>query len=99
MDVKAFGIKQVLSVYRAKIEEIKQAGLYKLKCPFHHDPANHCMIHSYRSLELIENLIDEGMIKRGHDRLTFVQGCFWCCGVYTADELRNHNHILSLQDE
>ena len=29
-------------------------------------------------------------LRRAYRKLGFIQGCLWCCGLYTRDELDNH---------
>ncbi len=83
-------IKEVLSVYRKKFEELNTP---KKKYSHNFIPLNpnDFLSHCHAMLEEIEIFLKEDRREKVFRWLGFIQGCLWRGSVYTVEELKNHN--------
>ncbi len=92
-------VLEVLKIYRAELE---RRGITKLENPsdrFDADvliPDDHAyfsikLTHCYEMLNSIEEFARADRMEKAFRWLGFIQGCFWSCGVYTIQEMKNHN--------
>lgn len=83
-------ILQVISIYRKKFEEMKIA-----KADFPHEEYLDSPLsgfeHCHAMLEKMEKFLTEGRVDKVYRWLGFLQGYLWSQGIYTLDELTNHN--------
>lgn len=82
-------VLEVVAYYRRCLE---QFDIAKEKFEYYGSPnseeiAKHC----HAMLDDIEQFVREGRTEKAHRHLGFVQGCLWAIGVYTIEELKNHN--------
>ncbi len=47
--------------------------------------------HSMWMMDRIVEFIDENDIEKVYSWFGFVQGCLWCCGIFTVNDMRAHN--------
>lgn len=47
--------------------------------------------HCCAMLPKMEVFIDQGRVEKAMRWLCFVQGCLFCCGIFSLDDLKNHN--------
>lgn len=83
-------IREVLVIYRKKFEEM---GIFEKRVPHNLLPRtdNDFLSHCYGMLDEMEALIQEGRMEKVFRWLGFIQGCLWRAGIYTVEELKNHN--------
>lgn len=88
-------VKEVLAIYRKKMEEMdiskKKLAKKKFSSRLSSKSDNDCLMHCHVMLDEMEYFIEEGRIEKVFRWLGFIQGCFWKCGVYTLDQMQNHN--------
>ena len=51
--------------------------------------------HCYGMLEKMEKFILEGKMEKTFRWLGFIQGCLWSLGIYSLEDLKNHNRTRS----
>lgn len=49
------------------------------------------LAHCHTMLIQMERLLEQGKIEKAFRWLGFVQGCLWCTGLYTIDDMREDN--------
>jgi len=83
-------VKEVLTIYRKKFEEI---GLPKKRFPHNSLPKSDkdFLAHCHGMLDEMEIFIQEKRMEKVFRWLGFIQGCLWRVGIYTVEELKNHN--------
>lgn len=83
-------ISEVLGIYRIKFEEM---GVVATPYPHHLAPTSKDEVLTYccSMLPGIETYLQEDKIGKAFRHLGFIQGCLWTCGIYTVEELKNHN--------
>lgn len=72
-------ILQVIQLYKNKLTEL--------------DPLDYCdyLGHLITMLPRMEEFVKEGRREKAFRWLGFVQGVLWTEGVYTIEEMKNHN--------
>lgn len=100
-------VREVLIIYRKKFDELgipkreypkdrtpnRAAASINFKNPYYHHLA-----HCHSTLDQVEILIDENSLDRAFPLLTFIQGILWTAGIYTAEEIENHNRVYGPRD-
>jgi hypothetical protein len=83
-------VREVIAVYRRKFEEM---GVPKRKAPHDSFPATDAeyLAHCHAMLDEMEEFLDQGRIEKVFRWLGFNQGCLWRCGIYTIEEMKEHN--------
>lgn len=89
-------IREVMAIYRKKFEEWK---IPKEQFPegekFLHDilppPEFRAFAHCHAMLDEMEVFLQEGRREKVFRWLGWIQGCLWRSGVYTLEDLKNHN--------
>ena len=83
-------VREVLAVYRKKFEEL---NISKRQFPHNELPKsdNDFLAHCHRMLDEMEVFIRDGRMEKVFRWLGFIQGCLWKIGVYTIEEMKNHN--------
>lgn len=83
-------VKEVLSIYRKRLEEM---GVPKKQFPHGSLPESNddFLAHCHGMLDEMEDFIRQGRMEKVFRWLGFIQGCLWRCGLYTVEELKNHN--------
>ncbi len=82
-------IREVVRIYRQMFGD---TGVRQHKfSPHHTPPYGFALQHCHAMLNEIDQFVLEGRIEKAFRWLGFVQGCLWTCGVYSLDELKNHN--------
>lgn len=83
-------VREVIAIYRRKFEEM---DIPKREFPRDSLPTSNddYLAHCYSMLDKMEVFLEEGRIEKVFRWLGFIQGCLWRSGVYTVDELRDHN--------
>jgi hypothetical protein len=83
-------IREVLNIYGKKFEEL---GVPKKQ--FSHDSFpvsdDDYFAHCHEMLNEIELFIQKDRTDKAFRWIGFIQGCLWRCGIYTIEELKNHN--------
>lgn len=74
---------EVCGRYAYRLMELE----YELKGGFLSDKVHHCRWMVSR----IPGLLEEGRIDKANRWLGFVQGYLWTTGVYSIEEMREHN--------
>jgi len=49
------------------------------------------VLHCYAMLDKMEGFISEGRMEKTFRWLGFIQGCLWSLGIYSLEDLKNHN--------
>lgn len=83
-------IRIVIDSYTSKLSEM---GFKPIEAP--DDSSNnssrvdveHCMW----MMEKIKVFLENGDLDRAYRWFGFVQGCLWCCGVFTISEMKSYN--------
>ncbi len=93
-------VREVLAIYRKKFEDMRipnypfphhkipnrgQAGI-DFNNQFHYHLA-----HCHHMLYEMETFIQEGRMDKVFRWLGFIQGVLWAAGIYTVEEMANHN--------
>lgn len=83
-------VREVLATYRKKFEEL---NVSKRKFPHNELPKsdNDFLAHCHGMLDEMKTFIEEGRMEKVFRWLGFIQGCLWIIGVYTVEEIKNHN--------
>ncbi|TSC89141.1 MAG: Uncharacterized protein G01um10143_522 [Parcubacteria group bacterium Gr01-1014_3] len=83
-------VREVMAIYRKRFEE---AGIEKKKLldASHNSYSLNSLQHCYAMLDEIDVFIQEARMDKVFRWLGFIQGCLWSHGVYTLDDLKNHN--------
>jgi len=83
-------IREVIAIYRKKFEEM---GIPKRRFPHGSLPKsdNDFLAHCHGILDEMEKFIQENRMEKVFRWLGFIQGCLWRAGIYTVEELKNHN--------
>ena len=86
-------LKETLGVYRNYFEE-QQTG--KKKIPADKNPQSNieALEYMHAMLDEMEEFLKEGRIEKFHRWLGFLQGNLWRMGIFTLEELKNHNRPL-----
>ena len=83
-------IREVLVIYR---EELNRRGFSG--CEFSHQETLcfefHALQHVFDMIDKIEEFLEEDRIEKAFRWLGFMQGCLWSFGIYTLEDLRDHN--------
>jgi hypothetical protein len=81
---------QVIEIYRRKLEEL---NIPKLDFPHdkHSPKPNHVIEHAHDMLDMMVGFVEEGRLDKANRWLGFVQCALWSTGVYTLNELKDHN--------
>lgn len=83
-------VREVIAIYRKKFEEMeipKKKGPHNSFPGFDEDFLSHC----HGMLDEMEVFIKETRTEKVFRWLGFIQGALWRSGVYTVEELKNHN--------
>lgn len=83
-------IQSVLDLYKIKLNELGIISVqhpHKIPTP----PKNDVLAHCLTMIDQMEDFLKENRIEKVFRWLGFIQGCLWTCGVYTIEELKNHN--------
>ena len=83
-------VREVLALYQRKFEEL---GVPKQQFPHNELPKTDgdFLAHCHGMLDEIEVFIQEERMEKVFRWLGFIQGCLWRIGVYTVEEMKNHN--------
>ena len=83
-------VREVLVIYRTKFEEL---GILLRKLPHNEllKTDNDYLAHCYGMLDEMEVFMQEGRMEKVFRWLGFIQGCLYTTGVYTLEEMQNHN--------
>ena len=83
-------IREIIVIYRKKFEEL---SISQKQFPLNSIPKSDddFLAHCHGMLDEIEVFIQEGRIDKVFRWLGFIQGCFWRVGIYTVEEMKNHN--------
>ena len=93
-------VREVLAIYRKKFEDMHIPNY-----PFpHHKIPNrgqadidfnnqfhYNLAHCHNMLDQMEIFIQEGRMDKVFRWLGFIQGVLWAAGIYTVEEMANHN--------
>lgn len=83
-------VKEVITIYRKKFEKM---GISKQKSHLNSFPTSDkdFLAHCHGMLDEMEAFIQEGRMDKVFRWLGFIQGCLWTSGIYTIEEVKNHN--------
>jgi len=83
-------VKEALAIYGKKFEEL---GIKKARSQRNTIPKsdNDFLAHCYGMFDEMEAFLKEGRMDKVFRWLGFIQGCLWRSGIYTVEELKNHN--------
>lgn len=83
-------IREVVNIYRSYFEA---NGIPKIKVPHNSFPTfnDDCFAHLHAMLDQVECFLQEGRLDKVYWWLGFIQGVLWIMGVYTVEELKDHN--------
>jgi len=83
-------IREVLNIYRTYFEA---NGIPKTEVPHGSFPTfnDDCFAHLHAMLHQMECFLREGRLDKVFRWLGFIQGVLWIMGVYTVEELKEHN--------
>lgn len=87
-------ILSVIAIYRERLE-----GMAVGKIDYPHEAEirpndrrrNYVLGHCHGMLDQMEEFVKEGRIEKAFRWLGFVQAALWTEGVYTLEDLKNHN--------
>ena len=83
-------VREAIAIYKKKFEEL---GVSKQRFTYNELPQsdNDFLAHLHGMLDEMEIFIQEGRMEKVFRWLGFIQGCLWRIGVYTVQEMKNHN--------
>lgn len=83
-------VREVIAVYRRYLES---RGIGRASMPHDMLPETRqdALEHCHGMLDAIAQFVDAGRMDKAFRWLGFIQGCLWVHGVYTLDELKDHN--------
>lgn len=93
-------VREVLLIYRKKFDElgIPEREYPKDRTPNRatasidfKNPYYHHLAHCHSMLRKMETFIQEGRMDKVFRWLGFIQGVLWAAGIYTVEEMANHN--------
>lgn len=83
-------IREVLNIYRAEL-----ASRNFSKYEFPHDKTLYdksaSLQHAFSMIDQMGEFLEEDRMDKVFRWLGFLQGCLWTAGLYTIEELMNHN--------
>jgi len=83
-------IKKEISIYK---EKLINKGFVPEKAP--NNKANNTarvdMNHCLWMISKIEIFIDNNDLESAFKWFGFVQGCLWCCGLFTTEQMKDYN--------
>jgi hypothetical protein len=83
-------VREVVALYRTMFAELIDGRSHK--CSTDGTPDEHrALLHCWAMLDELEQFTREGRMEKAFRWLGFIQGCLWTCGVYSLDELKDHN--------
>jgi hypothetical protein len=80
-------VLEVIQVYRSEFEK---RGIPKQKCPAPSSDVE-CLAHLHAMLDQMEGFVKENRMGKVFRWLGFIQGALWRMGIYSLEELKNHN--------
>lgn len=80
-------VLEVIQVYR---NEFEKRGIPKQKCLAPSSNAE-CLAHLHAMLDQMEEFVKEDRMEKVFRWLGFIQGALWRMGIYSLEELKNHN--------
>ena len=80
----------VIEIYKNKLQEL---GVNSNRLPGSETPTtkNGFLGHCRAMLDITELLTKDDRMEKTFRWLGFIQGVFWVLGLYTIDEMKNHN--------
>lgn len=83
-------VLEVIALYRA---EFKKWGIEEEKHPYDTLPDSDkvALRHCHQMLDRMEEFVRDERIGKAFRWLGFLQGVLWRCGVFTLEELMDHN--------
>ena len=83
-------VRQVLTIYRKKFKDL---GIPSRPFPHAEFPTtdNDILAHCHGMLDEMETFIQEENMGKVFRWLGFIQGCLWKVGIYTIEEMKDHN--------
>lgn len=83
-------VEQVLASYRLKF---LQLGIPKIEYPhrFIARENKNILAHCHGMLDEMEEFLRQNRMEKLYRWLGFVQGCLWSAGIYSIEEMKNHN--------
>ncbi|MDP3725886.1 MAG: hypothetical protein Q8R36_01675 [bacterium] len=82
--------REIFALYRKRLKGVPKRKfspyLLLLQFVFHF-----ALAHCHSMLDEMEIFLNEGRMDKLNRWLGFMQGVFWVLGMYTLDELKNHN--------
>jgi len=80
-------IREVVAIYRKRLQTVEP-----IQAPGDRNPApQEAYSHLHWMLDGIEKFVAEGEFGKAYRWLGFVQGTFWAYGMYSIDQMREHN--------
>ena len=83
-------VLEVIEIYKNKLQEL---GVNSDRLSGNEIPTtrNGFLGHCRAMLDVTELLIKDNRMEKAFRWLGFVQGVFWVLGLYTIEEMKNHN--------
>lgn len=85
-------VREVIALYR---RELRVAGVGQGQFPHQKLVEPGCefgvLEHCAGMLDQMEEFVQQGRMEKAFRWLGFLQGCLWSVGVYTIEEMKNHN--------
>lgn len=85
-------VLDVIEIYQRKFDEMSVKRISYSHDDTLEDP-DQAIEHCHGMLATVVRLIGTGQAIEAERWLGFVQGCLWQSGVYTLEELNNHNQM------
>jgi hypothetical protein len=83
-------IRDVVALYKTRLEEMgitPRQMSHSMRNPSIRESLSHC----YYMLNELIPFMEHGRTRKMFKWLGFVQSAFWICGIYTIEELKEHN--------
>ncbi|MCK5022169.1 MAG: hypothetical protein KAR54_02900 [Candidatus Pacebacteria bacterium] len=83
-------IKEVIEIYQTRFEKL---GIEKTDYPHEKiiDSNNGILYHCYGMTDKMLKFLEQGRVEKTFRWLGFIQGCLWTSGLYSLEEIKNHN--------
>ncbi len=80
----------VIEIYRKRFEilGIPKIGFSHKAIPYSKESR---LAHCHEMLDKMEKFIAQDEMEKVFRWLGFIQGCFWSTGLYTLEDMKNHN--------
>jgi hypothetical protein len=83
-------VRSVLAAYEERLQEL-EADPVRIDTSIRNPDPNAALRHTRWAIGQTKTFIDEGSMEKAMRWLGFIQATLWMTGLYSIDEMRDHN--------